>query len=172
MLTLPPVVESLAGRHDRQSFRCGEPSLDRYIQRQASQDARRRISRVFVATDSGNSAAILGFYTLSAAAVEARTLPPELARKLPKYPLPAALIGRLAVDKRYQRQNLGKYLLMDALARILLASSSIAVHAVVVDVVVDVIDEQAECFYERYGFQKLPGLAKRLFIPLKTISGY
>jgi GNAT superfamily N-acetyltransferase len=167
MLTLPPVIEPFAGRHDRQSFRCGETSLDRYIQRQASQDVRRRLSRVFVATGSDNSATILGFYTLSAASVEARTLPPELTRKLPKYPLPAALIGRLAVDKRYQRQNLGKYLLMDALARILSASSSIAVYAVVVDA----IDEQAECFYEKYGFQKLPGLARRLFIPLKTISG-
>ncbi len=112
----PPLIQPLGAHHDRLSFACGEPSLDNYIRRQATQDIRRHIARVFVATDA-DPAAILGFYTLSATVVEARTLPPDLARRLPKYPLPAALIGRLAVDNRYQGQDLGQYLLMDALTR-------------------------------------------------------
>ena len=77
----PPLIQPLGAHHDRLSFACGEPSLDNYIRRQATQDIRRHIARVFVATDA-DPAAILGFYTLSATAVEARTLPPDLARRL------------------------------------------------------------------------------------------
>ena len=166
MALLPPRIESLAGHHNRQAFYCGKDSLDAYIQRQAGQDSRRRVARVFVAIDDHKPTAILGFYTLSATSVEARTLPPELAHQLPNYPLPAALIGRLAVDQRYQGKNLGRYLLVDALARTVSASSSIAIYAVVVDA----INEHAETLYEKYGFLKLPGVTRRLFIPLKTIT--
>jgi hypothetical protein len=63
-LWTPPLIQPLGAHHDRLSFSCGEPSLDNYIRRQATQDIRRHITRVFVATAS-DPAAILGFYTLS-----------------------------------------------------------------------------------------------------------
>jgi hypothetical protein len=100
----PPSIEPLGSHHDRAAFSCGEPALDAYLHGQAGQDTRRGISRVFVATFE-DPAEIAGFYTLSACTVEARNLPDKLARKLPKHPLPAALIGRLAVDLRYQAQG-------------------------------------------------------------------
>jgi hypothetical protein len=60
-------------------------------------------------------------------------IPEHLARKLPRYPIPAALIGRLAVDRRFHQRNFGKYLLFNALDRIAVLARQIAVFAVVVD---------------------------------------
>ncbi|MCH7888052.1 MAG: GNAT family N-acetyltransferase [Proteobacteria bacterium] len=159
----PPVIEPLGDHHDRDSFSCGEPSLDAYIRRQAGQDVRRQICKVFVAT-LDDPASIAGFYTLSAAAVESRNLPLDLARRLPKHPLPAALIGRLAVDAREQGQGIGKYMLMDALTRAVAASALIGIYAVIVDA----IDDNAKAFYRKYGFQPFPDTPTRLFIPLET----
>ena len=92
------IIEPLGKRHDRAAFSCGLPELDRYLARQAGQDVRRRIARVFVCTTEGSNT-ILGFYTLSALAINLSSLPEELSRKLPRHPVPCALIGRLAVDQ-------------------------------------------------------------------------
>ena len=86
------VIEPLGPEHDRASFSCGEPALDSYIRRQASQDARRRVAQVFVAV--GNAPGeIAGYYTLSAASFEKDELPADLAKRLPHYPVPAAVLG-------------------------------------------------------------------------------
>ena len=83
------VIEPLARRHERAGFSCGLPELDRYLARQAGQDVRRRIARVFVCTVSDTDT-VLGFYTLSALAVGLASLPADLARKLPRHPVPSA----------------------------------------------------------------------------------
>ena len=67
------VIEALARRHDRSRFSCGSEALDHYIRRQASQDVRRKMSRVFVALP-GEMEEVAGFYTLSAGSIE-RTQP-------------------------------------------------------------------------------------------------
>jgi GNAT superfamily N-acetyltransferase len=159
------VVEALAEGHDRSRFDCCSDPLDRYIRQQASQDARRKIARVFVAVPEGGSE-IAGFYTLSAASIERARLLPEAAKRLPHYPVPVALIGRLAVGRRWAGRGLGKALLADALQRVLRASESIAMYAVLVEAK----DERARRFYERFGFIPLPGSSRRLFFPLARIG--
>ena len=161
----PLTVEPLGPHHDRASFSCGEPSLDRYIRRQASQDARRRVVRVFVATGDP-SERIAGYYTLSAASFEKDNLPADLARRLPHYPVPAAVIGRLAVDLRSQGSGLGETLLLDAIHRVVRAGDTIGVYAVVVDA----LHERAGAFYERYGFVPFPSRPLRLYLPLRTFE--
>ena len=74
-------VEPLDTHHDRLAFSCGEPSLDNYIRRQASQDVRRRIARVFVVAGDPPGR-IVGYYTLSAVSFEKGDLP--LRSCLPK----------------------------------------------------------------------------------------
>ena len=161
----PLTVEPLGPHHDRASFSCGEPSLDRYIRRQASQDARRRVARVFVAPGDA-SGRIAGYYTLSAASFEKDNLPADLARRLPHYPVPAAVIGRLAVDLRSQGSGLGETLLLDAIHRIVRAGDTIGVYAVVVDA----LHDRAGAFYERYGFVPFPSRPLRLYLPLRTFE--
>ena len=158
-------VEPLAPHHDRASFSCGAPSLDHYLRRQASQDARRRVARVFVASDDPPER-IAGYYTLSAASFEKDQLPAALARRLPHYPIPAAVIGRLAVDLRSQGGGLGEILLLDAIHRVLRAGDTIGVYAVVVDA----LHERASAFYERYGFAPFPSRPLRLYLPLRTFE--
>ena len=158
------IIEPLDRRHDRAGFQCGVPSLDNYIQKQAGQDVKRRVSRVFIATEVGNATTIMGFYTLSSLSIELDQLPEKLARKLPRHPVPVALLGRLAVNQVAQRQGVGTMLLVDAIKRILSVSDDIAIYAMVVDA----IDERAQRFYESFGFSSLCSDNRRLFLPLKS----
>ncbi len=107
---------------------------------------------------------MIGYYTLSAGAVAFDHLPAGCRHKLPRYPLPVARIGELAVDRGWQGRGLGAVLLIDALQRIVHAAESMAVWAVVVDP----IDTRASVFYQKYGFE--PFLDDRaLFLTMKDL---
>ncbi|MCR4377690.1 MAG: GNAT family N-acetyltransferase [Rhodospirillales bacterium] len=149
--------------HNRSTFSCCAPELDRYIQEIASQDVKRDVARVFVALDHTN--AVLGFYSLSAGSFQKDALPPAQAKKLPHYPVPAVLLGRLAVDQNSKGRGLGVHLLMDALNRVLLASQALAVHAIIVDA----RDDTAAAFYRKYGFITFTGSPRRLFLTMATL---
>lgn len=131
------VIEPLNTRHDRSKFCCGTASLDNYIRKQAGQDVKRWISRVFVATEVERPAIIVGYYTLFTLSIDLNQLPDALARKLPRHPLPAALLGRLAVNQATQGYGVGKMLLVDAFKRTLSVSDEIAIYAMVVDAIDD-----------------------------------
>lgn len=158
------VIEPLGKKHDRAAFTCGLPELDRYLGRQAGQDVRRRIARVFVCTAEGSDT-VLGFYTLSALAIDLSSLPEELSRKLPRHPVPCALIGRLAIDQSVRGHGVGRMLLADAIKRILGASDMLAIHAVIVDAKNTTVKQ----FYEGFGFAPLQDNPMRLFLPLGAI---
>ncbi len=163
-LALPLVIEPLARKHDRKDFDCGVPALNEYLRRQATQDMRRGVSRVYVAHERA-STRVLGYYTLSAASFGKKRLPAKQAKRLPHYPVPAALLGRLAVDQSCKEQGLGRYLLFDAFHRVLRAAETLAAYALVVDAK----DDDARAFYEHYGFLRFPRTPSRLFIPLETL---
>ena len=155
------VIEPLGRRHDRTNFSCGLPELDRYLARQAGQDVRRRIARVFVCT-AGETDAVLGFYTLSALSIDLASLPDELSRKLPRHPVPCALVGRLAIDRLAQGRGIGRLLLADAVKRVAAAGETVAMHALIVDAA----NDDAKRFYEGFGFLPLTDAPMRLFLPL------
>ena len=152
-------------KHDRRQFACGDGDLDGYLKQLAGQDVRRNIARVFVATRPGN-ARILGYYTISISSFQRDDLPPRQAKRLPHYPVPAAIIGRLARDRSCRGQGLGEYLLMDALDRLYQTSRVVGIHAVIVDA----IDDRAAAFYARHGFVPFPGRTARLFLPMATVA--
>ncbi len=150
--------------HDRSAFSCGAPDLDRYIREHASQDVKRDVARVFVALQD-RAPTVLGYYGLSAASFQRDQLPADQTRRLPRYPVPAALLGRLAVDEGMKGKGLGAFLLMDALNRLLLATQTLAIHAIVVDAK----DDAAAAFYRKYGFIAFAGEGRRLFLPMATV---
>ena len=158
------IIEPLGRMHDRRAFSCGTAVLDNYLKRQAGQDIRRRIARVFVCT-AENSDAILGFYTLNALSIDLRSLPESLRRKLPRHPVPCALIGRLAVDTSVHGQGVGRMLLADAIERTIGASATLAIHAMIVDAK----DNAAKRFYVDFGFLPLQDNPMRLFLPLGAV---
>lgn len=143
------------------NFYCGSQPLDDYIRLYASQDVRKNVARIFIATPENDPQHLAGFYTLSAGSVSCTSLPPTLARKLPRYPVPVALLGRLAVDKNFQGKGLGSILLVDACQKVTQASSVLAVAGIVVDAK----DEEAASFYEHFGFIRLQGQSDKMLLP-------
>ncbi len=156
-------IEPLGSLHDRAAFSCGVAALDDYIHRQARQDLERKLAAVFVLTSDGKT--IAGFYTLSAHSIQAADLPEELARKLPRFPLPVTLLGRMAVSRSLHGKRLGEFLLMHALERAWFGSQQVASWAVVVDAKLGARD-----FYLKHDFVPLPMQPDRLFLPMKTIE--
>ncbi|MDZ4254229.1 MAG: GNAT family N-acetyltransferase [Sulfuritalea sp.] len=148
---------------DATSFSCGQVRLDEYIRRYASQDVQRNVARVFLATPENDSRRLAGFFSLSAGSINCADLPESLAKKLPNYPVPVALIGRLAVDTNFQGKGLGSILLADACQKVAHASALLAMAGIVVDAK----DDAAMKYYRHFGFQALPGQPARLFLSAK-----
>lgn len=153
-------------RHQRAEFRCGKPPLDEFIRTLVTQYEKRRIGKTFVAIQADDPATVVGYYTLAASAVACANLPPGLAKKLPQHPVPVVLLGRLAVDQRFQGQSVGEALLADALHRSAMLSNALGVFAVEVLA----IDERAAAFYCKYGFTPLLDAPKHLFLPVSSIQ--
>lgn len=162
MTAAPFRLLPLDGR-DRSGFASASAALNRYFQTQATQDIRRRLAACFIAEDRA-SRLIAGFYTLSAAEIALADLPEEMARRLPRYPaLPAARLGRLAVDTRFTGRKLGAALLADAVLRA--AASEVAVFALLVDAK----DAAAEAFWRHHGFVAYASAPGRLLAPLAAL---
>jgi GNAT superfamily N-acetyltransferase len=152
-------------KYQREHFDCGYPSLDDYLKKYAKQNHDKGIAKTFVAIDDPLSLRVAGFYTVSASTIEFESLPEALRKGLPAYPIPAILIGKLAVDRSAQGQGLGTGLLIDALLRAVKAAQDVAVFAVRVDA----IDSIAKDFYLKYEFIPFQDRPLSLFLPLKTI---
>jgi GNAT superfamily N-acetyltransferase len=158
-------IQQLDSAIDTSAFHCGQPALDDYLKRYASQDIRRNLARVFVAVTDDHESRLAGFFTLSAGSVNCTDRPDQIARKLPRYPVPVALLGRLSVDKEFQGSGLGSILLADVCQKVIQASSVLAVAGIVVDAK----DTAARNFYEHFGFLPFPGQPLRLLLPTKLL---
>ncbi|HSN98320.1 MAG TPA: GNAT family N-acetyltransferase [Candidatus Nanopelagicales bacterium] len=167
----PYVTRALSPEDARSGFRCGKHPLDDYFARHAVANDHEGISRTYVLerVEGADPALprVLGFYTLSMADVEAAEVGLALKRKLPRYPMPVALIGRLAVDRRAQGRRLGEKLLADALRRVVDVAAKIGC----LGVIVDAKDEEVERFYARYDFVTVHamGWPRRMFLPIGVV---
>jgi GNAT superfamily N-acetyltransferase len=151
-------------RHRIETFDCGQESLNRWLRAYAGQSQRRDAARTFVTADPDGNVA--GYYTLIAAQVEYEQASASVTRGLSRhFPIPVALLARLAVSIPHQGAGLGRSLLLDALQRVLRASNELAIRAITVDA----IDERASSFYRAFGF-KPSGLAPNaLMVPLQVV---
>ncbi len=160
------MIELLDKRHNRKGFDCGKELLNNYLKSQAGQDVRRKLSACFVLVGKEKDN-IKGYYTLSNNSIPLSCFPESIQKKLPKSynSIPTTLLGRLAIDCRYQKRGIGKILLIDALKR----SYDISYEMGSFAVVVDPLDKEAERFYEKYDFIKLPD-SNKMFIAIKTLK--
>jgi ribosomal protein S18 acetylase RimI-like enzyme len=160
-------IELLAKLHDREKFDCGSEPLNAYLKQTARQHAARGISQTFVLVDEDTAEPkpILGFFSLNICQVISESLSPEEAKKLPRK-VSAVRLGRLAVAREYQRQGLGKELLVSAMEKFL----EIFSRAGGIGLFVDAKDDEAKRYYERFGFVSLPANPLELFLPLRTIQ--
>lgn len=160
------ISEPLNPKHKKSDFSCGKEMLDNYLHKQANQDIKRKLSVCFVIKEVETDI-IKGYYTLSNNNIPLELVPNEIRKKLPRSyeAIPSTLLGRLAIDNKFQGQGIGKLIMVDALKRSYELSKTIGSFAVVVDP----IDKEAERFYDKYGFIKLPDSGK-MFLPMKTIG--
>lgn len=160
------MIELLDKKHNRNGFDCGKELLKNYLKIQAGQDIKRKLSACFVLADKETDC-IQGYYTLSNNSIPLSCFPEPIKSKLPQSynSIPTTLLGRLAIDKNVKGKGLGKILLIDALRRSYELSKEIGSFAVVVDP----IDKEAELFYARYDFIKLPD-SEKMFIAIKTLK--
>src|SRR5262249_24635726 len=139
-------IERLDRSHERGQFCCGQPILDEFLRNLVNQYEKRKLGRTYVAVLPGERR-ICGYSTLAAGAIPFDHVPQDTAKKLPRHPLPVALLGRLAVDRTMKGRGLGQELLMDAVRRCLRLSEELGLFAVAVAA----IDESAKNFYQKYG---------------------
>ncbi|RUL72694.1 GNAT family N-acetyltransferase [Dyella choica] len=159
------IVELLQPRrHDRDGFVCGEPSLDVYLRQQAVQHHRAGISTTHVLVDNDDSTRIVGYYTLSAAQLLLTDLQDADRKRLPRYPVPAIRMRRLAVSVSAQGKGHGEYLLGHAVARCLGLREQLGVRVLLVDA----LHEKAARFYRAYGFREAMEDSHALYLPLGT----
>jgi GNAT superfamily N-acetyltransferase len=157
------VIELLSRRHDRKPFDCGQPALNDYLQRYARQNQESGVGRTYVAVEDGG-ARVVGFYTLSAGSVEFDDAPDDLRRRLPRYPIPVAHLGRLATCRSVQGQGLGGALLYDAIQRTVSVADDIGIVAIEVRAKT----VEAREFYLKHGFHALVDDELHLYLPLAT----
>jgi GNAT superfamily N-acetyltransferase len=146
--------------HDREAFDSGEPKPDEFSRRYARQNEAKGLSRTYVAVHPGESR-VLGFYAVSSGAITFENVP----ERLPKYPIPVAHLGRLAVDRSVRGQGLGEFLLVDALRRVTLVAEQLGIYAVEVWAK----NELARNFYLKYGFTLLVDDQFHLYLPMQVI---
>jgi predicted GNAT family N-acyltransferase len=160
------MIELLDKKHNRKDFDCGKELLNNYLKNQAGQDVKRKLSACFVLAEKETNG-ILGYYTLSNNSISLSCFPEPIRRKLPHSyaSIPTTLLGRLAIDRNFKGKGLGKILLIDALRRSYEISKEMGSFAVVVDP----IDREAELFYQKYDFIKLPD-SEKMFIAIRTLK--
>jgi GNAT superfamily N-acetyltransferase len=152
------------GRHRVEGFSCGRETLDRWLRAYAGQNQHRDAARTFVTAEPDGTVA--GYYTLVAAQVEYERATAGVRRGLSRhFPIPVALLARLAVATPHQGAGLGRSLLLDALQRVLRASEELAIRAVTVDA----LDEHASSFYRAFGFEPSDLAPDTLMVPLQSI---
>jgi predicted GNAT family N-acyltransferase len=158
-------IELLDDRHDYADFECGNSELSAWLKSHASQFRTRNLAQTYVLVQPGQTTAY-GYYSLSVSSVSFEETPDTKPwKKLPKrMPVPVALIGKLAVDRRVQGQKLGGVLLADAVKRIAEIADEIGIQSIVVDA----IDERAKAFYLRFGCVSAADQSLRLFYSIEA----
>ncbi len=158
----PRPPEPLRDHHNITGFDCGKPDLNRWLARR-SFESEGRTARTFVVSADGR---VVGFYCLSTGSVIRSELPKSFTRNTPD-PVPVLVMGRLAVDLKYQHRGFGAGLLKDAIMRSLSISSEVGF----LGLIVHVLDDSAIPFYVRYSFIPSPTNARTFILPLETARG-
>jgi GNAT superfamily N-acetyltransferase len=148
----------------REGFRCGIASLDTWLVEHAPGGDAAGSARTYVVVDE-ERARIVGYYALTVASLERDEATGRASKGMPRHPIPAMLLARLAVDDSVQGEGVGAMLLADAMQRTLLVAEETGIRLLLVHAV----DEEARAFYLHYGFEASPSDPMNLQLLIKDI---
>jgi len=150
--------------HRVEDFDSGKAALDEFLKDMALHNQQQGVSRIFVIADADFRVA--GYHSLCAGMISRDNATRQIKGHRSPREIPVALLARLAVDRQYQGQGLGRALLKNALLAVVSSSQLVAFRAVMIHA----IDEDAERFYGKFGFRAAKGLERTLLLPTKDIA--
>ena len=140
--------EPLGADHVLSGFDCGAESLSAWLPKHARTAAGSGSARTYVIEDAAQGR-VVAYHALCAASVSRQEASPRAGRGMPRHPIPAVLLARLAVDQSVQGHGLGAFLLRDAMSRTLAAAAELGIRVLLVHA----LDESARGFYLHHGFE-------------------
>ena len=155
-------IKEIKSKSTLKKFDCDTEVLNSFLSEYALKNDELGIGRTFVALDDNNQ--IAGYFTLATAQVAYNEIPEDFKSKLPKYPIPALRITRLAVSKDLQGKGVGRWLLAQAFIKIIHVADVTGLYFIIVDA-----KESSKRFYEHYGFQKFMDEELSYFILVDTV---
>lgn len=155
----------ITSAHDVAQFDCGHDALNEFLIKYALLNTSAGIARTFVTTLE-NQPAVVGYFSLAAGSIEPAHAPERIVKGVPRHPIPVILLARLAVDIKYQRKQLGKGLLKQALLKSVEASRIIGARAILVHAK----DQKAADFYAKFGFLPSPSNPFHMLLIFKDIA--
>jgi len=156
-------VEKLRPDHKLEGFDCGREELNRYLLRYAWTNQQAGAAQTYLGLVGD---AVVGYHTLAVGQVTREGAPERLTKGLARHPVPIMLLARLAIDRRWQGQGIGKALLKDAMQRTLQAADIAGIRAFAVHAK----DEEARNFYLKFDFIPSPTDPMHLFVLLKDVK--
>lgn len=145
------------------SFDCGQPALNQYLQRFALGNQKANSAQTYVVCSNG---AVAGFYSLAVGSLEPQAAAPRVIKGMPQHPVPFMLLARLAVDSQHQGAGLGRALLKDALIRTARAADFAGIRALLVHAK----DEDAKNWYRQWEFEPSASDPLHLFLLTKDLK--
>ncbi len=150
----------LDAQHHLDSFDCGKHALNDWLQRFARQAQGSGSARTFVVCHADR---VVGYFSLTVGQIDTLEAPERIRRGMGQYPIPVIILARLAVDKAYHGRGFGTGMLQDAIRRTLKIAEDAGIRALLTHP----IDESAEIFYRRFGFEPTPLRERQLILLLK-----
>lgn len=158
MITGP---ELLTRQHSLDQFDCGKPSLNNWLQRFGLQSQAGDSARTYVLH---RNMRVIGYYSICPSSINRKIALARILRGLGRYDsVPAILIARLALDENEHGQDLGAALLKFALKQAIEGADAIGGRVILVHA----LDDDAQRFYEHFGFEPSPVAERTLMLLMK-----
>lgn len=156
--------QPLDNEHRINGFECGVGSLDIWLVKHARAAVGAGSARTYVVIDAEQER-VVGYQALSVGSIEHSEATDRARKGMPRNPIPAMLLARLAVDKAVQGNGIGAFLLKDAMSR----AVAVAEQAGIRLLLVHAVNDEARSFYEHFGFEASPSDPMNLQLLIKDI---
>lgn len=155
-------IKDIRQKTSLKNFDCENQALNEFLSKYALKNDQLGIGKTFVALSPQEK--IVGYFTLATAQVAYREIPDNYRVKLPKYPISALRIARLAVNKELKGKGIGKWLLAQAFIKVSHVADVTGIYFIIIDA-----KETSKSFYEHYGFIKFNDEDLTYFILVDTV---